>query len=59
MILNLTLIERLHRFCLLPMPIMDAFGGVVFGRVLTIAVRRGAAPDLSRLQRSLCYTIFL
>jgi len=42
MVLNLTLLERLlHRLHILPTPIMDAFGGVIFGRVLTIAVRRG------------------
>ncbi len=42
MILTLTLIQRLlHRLHLLPTPIMDSFGGIIFGRVLTIAVRRG------------------
>ncbi len=42
MILKFTLLERLlHRLYILPTPIMDAFGGVIFGRVLTIAVRRG------------------
>jgi hypothetical protein len=42
MIIRLTLLERvLHRLHLLPTPIMDAFGGVLFGRVLVIAVRRG------------------
>ncbi len=41
MILKLTLLQRLlHRLHLLPTPIMDAFGGIIFGRVLTIAVRR-------------------
>ncbi len=42
MILKLTFLERLlHRLHILPTPIMDAFGGIIFGRVLTIAVRRG------------------
>jgi ubiquinone/menaquinone biosynthesis C-methylase UbiE len=42
MIINISLVERLlHRLHLLPTPIMDAFGGVVFGRALTIAARRG------------------
>lgn len=42
MFVKLTFLERLlHRFRLLPTPIMDAFGGIIFGRVLTIAVRRG------------------
>lgn len=42
MILPLTFLQRLlHRLHLLPTPIMDSFGGIIFGRVLTIAVRRG------------------
>jgi hypothetical protein len=42
MILTLTLFQRLlHRLHLLPTPIMDSFGGIIFGRVLTVAVRRG------------------
>jgi SAM-dependent methyltransferase len=42
MVLRLTLFERiLHRLHLLPTPIMDAFAGVLFGRALVIAVRRG------------------
>jgi len=42
MVFRLTLPERiLHRFHLLPTPIMDAFAGVLFGRALVIAVRRG------------------
>ena len=42
MILRLTLLERaLHRMHLLPVPVMDAFAGVLFGRLLCIGVRRG------------------
>lgn len=42
MIVKLTLIERLlHRLHALPTPMMDAFGGIIFGRALTIAVRKG------------------
>ena len=42
MILRLTFFERLlHRFHLFPTPVMDAFAGIVFGRALTIAVRKG------------------
>jgi hypothetical protein len=42
MIIRLTLLERLlHRLHILPTPVMDAFGGVLFGRALVIAVRRG------------------
>ncbi|MEO8167492.1 MAG: methyltransferase [bacterium] len=41
MTIQLSFLERLlHRFHLLPTPIMDSFGGIIFGRVLTIAVRR-------------------
>ena len=42
MILRLTLLERLlHRLHLLPTPVMDTFGGVLFGRILALGVRRG------------------
>lgn len=42
MIVNLTLRERiLHRLRLLPTPVMDAFGSVLYGRVLAVAVRAG------------------
>jgi len=42
MILRLTTVEKLlRRLHLLPTPVMDAFGGVIFGRALAIAVRRG------------------
>ncbi len=40
--LRLTPLERLlGRLHLLPAPVMDAFGSVLFGRVLVIALRRG------------------
>ena len=49
MIINISLFERLlHRLHLLPSPIVDAFGSIVFGRALTIAVRRGAFEALAR-----------
>ncbi|MBI4535153.1 MAG: methyltransferase domain-containing protein [Ignavibacteriae bacterium] len=42
MIFKLTLLERLlHQMHRLPTPVMDAFGSVIFGRALTIGVRRG------------------
>jgi len=42
MTFNLTLVERLlHRLHLLPVPVVDAFSNVVYGRALTIAIRRG------------------
>src|SRR5512137_2043156 len=48
MVLRLTLLERiLHRLHLLPTPIMDAFAGVLFGRALVIAVRRGLFDALA------------
>lgn len=48
MILRLTLPERLLRLAhYLPLPVMDAFGGVLFGRVLAIAVRRGLFEALA------------
>jgi SAM-dependent methyltransferase len=41
-------VERLlHRLHLLPAPIADAFGNVLFGRALTIAVRRGVFEALA------------
>lgn len=43
-----TLLERLlRRLHLLPVPILDAFGGVLFGRALAISVRRGLFEHLS------------
>ena len=48
MIIRLTLLERLlHRLHILPTPVMDAFAGVLFGRVLVIAVRRGLFEALA------------
>lgn len=48
MIIRLTFLERfLHRLHLLPTPIMDAFGGVLFGRALAIALRRGVFEALA------------
>jgi SAM-dependent methyltransferase len=48
MIIRLTLLERLlHRLHLLPTPVMDAFAGVLFGRALAIAVRRGLFEALA------------
>jgi hypothetical protein len=42
MILRPTLRERiLHRLHLLPTPVFDAFGSVLFGRALSVAVRAG------------------
>lgn len=54
MILKLTLLERLlHRLHILPTPIMDAFGGVIFGRVLSIAVRRGVFEAVASTPKSI------
>jgi SAM-dependent methyltransferase len=48
MILRMTWAERvLRRLHLLPTPIADAFGNIVYGRVLTIAVRRGLFEALA------------
>jgi ubiquinone/menaquinone biosynthesis C-methylase UbiE len=53
MIVRLTLLERiLHRLHLLPAPIMDAFGSIIFGRVLTVAVRRGVFEVVASASRS-------
>jgi hypothetical protein len=53
MIINISLFERLlHRLHLLPTPVMDAFGGVLFGRALTIAVRRGVFESLAQTPRT-------
>lgn len=53
MILRLTFFERLlHRLHMLPTPIMDGFGGVIFGRVLTIAVRRGVFESVGSSAKS-------
>ena len=52
MIINISLFERLlHRLHLLPTPVVDAFGSVVFGRALTIAVRRGVFEALAHTTR--------
>lgn len=54
MIINISLFERLlHRLHLLPTPVVDAFGSVVFGRALTIAVRRGVFESLAQNARTL------
>jgi SAM-dependent methyltransferase len=48
MVLRLTLLERaLHCLHILPAPIMDTFAGVLFGRALAIAVRRGLFDALA------------
>ncbi len=53
MIINISVFERLlHRLHLLPTPSVDAFGSIVFGRALTIAVRRGVFEALSRTPRT-------
>lgn len=53
MITRLTFIERLlHRLHLLPTPIIDTFGSIVFGRALTIAVRRGVFEALAQTPRT-------
>ncbi len=42
MTFNLTFKERLlHRLHLLPVPVVDAFSNIVYGRALSIAIRRG------------------
>lgn len=42
MLFRPTLLERLlHRFRLLPVPVLDAFASVLFGRALVIGVRTG------------------
>lgn len=47
MILTRTVFERiLHRFHLLPTPLLDSFGSVLYGRALAIAVRRGVFEAL-------------
>ena len=47
MILSRTLFERiLHKFHLLPTPLLDSFGSVLYGRALAIAVRRGVFEAL-------------
>ena len=54
MIVRLTPVERiLHRFHRLPVPIMDAFGGVLFGRALSLAVRRGVFETLAHGPRTI------
>jgi hypothetical protein len=51
--LSLTMRERLlRRLHLLPFPVMDAFGSVLFGRALAIAVRRGVFESLSGVPRT-------
>lgn len=47
MILTQTFLERLlHRLHLLPTPLLDSFGNVLYGRALAIAVRRGVFEAL-------------
>ena len=42
MVLSWTFLERLlHRLHLLPTPLLDSFGAVLYGRALAIGVRRG------------------
>jgi len=54
MILKLTFFERLlSRFHLLPTPVMDAFGGVLFGRALAIGLRRGFFEAVAARPRSI------
>lgn len=51
--IRLSFFERvLHRLHLLPTPFLDAFGGIIFGRVLTIAVRRGVFEAVADAPRS-------
>ena len=51
--IRLSLFERiLHRLHLLPTPFMDAFGSMIFGRVLTIAARRGVFEAVADGPRS-------
>jgi len=46
--IRLSVVERvLRRLHLLPTPVMDAFGGVLFGRALCVAVRKGFFEALS------------
>lgn len=43
-----TLLERLlNRLNVLPVPVLDSFAGIIYGRVLTIAVRRGFFESLA------------
>ncbi len=54
MLLKLTILERfLHRLHILPVPILDGFGEIIFGRVLTIAVRRGLFETVASQPRSI------
>lgn len=47
MIVRLTLLERLlHRSGRLPVPVMDAFASVLFGRAFAVAVRLGVFEQL-------------
>ncbi|HTY58986.1 MAG TPA: methyltransferase [Bacteroidota bacterium] len=49
-----SLVEKLlHRFHLLPSPVLDAFGAVVFARALTVGLRRGLFESLVRRPLSL------
>jgi hypothetical protein len=44
-----SVVERLlHRFHLLPSPVYDSFGAVVFARALTVGLRRGLFESLER-----------
>jgi SAM-dependent methyltransferase len=54
MLLRLTLVERaLHRLRLLPVPVMDAFASVLFGRALAIGVRKGIFEAVAKQPRAL------
>jgi SAM-dependent methyltransferase len=54
MIVRLTLLERfLHRAGRLPVPIMDAFGSVLFGRAFAVAVRLGLFEQLRNGPRTI------
>jgi hypothetical protein len=51
---TLSFTERLlHRFHLLPTPVMDAFGAVLFARALTVGLRRGMFESLEDRSLSL------
>jgi|GEM_PF-1402609 len=51
---SLSLAERiLHRLHLLPTPVMDAFGAVIFARALTVGLRRGMFESVALRPMSL------
>jgi DNA-binding transcriptional ArsR family regulator/predicted O-methyltransferase YrrM len=54
MIVRLTLLERLlHRSGRLPVPVIDAFGSVLFGRAFAAAVRLGVFEQLRNRSRTI------